>query len=169
MNKITLKPVPEVGKFYHFFDDGKTSPSRHYICKCERIITPEEAKNIMITIPGENSTKENPYTETLNLYDHWHGREMPLRDWLYATETDYFVECTCPNYDDNNLWFVRTKDGGWFSMDIQSWWQSGRLDIDNKIFDGIIQYVKEHPEYYDVDMVLNAYNEAKYVKYGTTN
>lgn len=158
------KPIPEVGQFYHFFDDGKTSPSRHYICKCERVITPEEAKNIMVNIPGENSTQDNPYTDTLSLYDHWHNNEMPFCHWLYATETDYFVECSCPNYDENNLWFVRTKDGGWFSMNIQSSWQSGRLDVDGTIFDDIIQYVKDNPEYYDVDGALKAYNEEKYEK-----
>ena len=46
-----MKPVPEVGKQYHFWDDGKSSPSRHYICRCERIIkTKKEAKTIMFTL-----------------------------------------------------------------------------------------------------------------------
>ncbi len=156
------KPLPEVGKFYHFFDDGKTSPSRHYICKCERIVTAEEAKNITVKVPGENHTKDNPVYETLSLYDHWHDNEMPTHDWLYATETDYFIECSCPVYDDFNLWFVRTKEGGWFSMNVQSWWQSGRLDVTNEIFENVTSYIKEHPEWYDVERALNAYNEAKY-------
>ena len=30
--------IPEVGKFYHFWDDGKCGVSRHYIAKCEEII-----------------------------------------------------------------------------------------------------------------------------------
>ena len=37
----------EIGKFYHFWDDGKSSISRHYLCKCEGIITLEEAVRLM--------------------------------------------------------------------------------------------------------------------------
>lgn len=162
---IEIKPTPKVGEFYHFFDDGKTSPSRHYICKCERVVTSEEAKSIMVTVPDYECTQDNPIYNLVSLYDHWHDDEMPNHDWLYETETDYFVECSCPVYDDNNLWFVRTKnDGGWFSMDIQSWWQGGRLDVDGKIFENIIQEVKEHPQWYDVDRTIKAYNETTYEK-----
>ena len=25
------------------------------------------------------------------------------------------------------IWFTRTKDGGWFSIDFMGWWMSGRL------------------------------------------
>ena len=164
MSDIKKKPLPEVGKEYHFFDDGKTSPGRHYICRCERIITSEEAKSITVEVPGEECTKDNPVTDKISLYDHWHDREMPLHDWLYANNTDYFVECSCPNYDEDNLWFVRTKDGGWFSMDIQSWWQGGRLDVDGSIFEDVVNEVKTHPEYYDVEKCLHAYNQEKYEK-----
>ena len=152
-----LKPLPIVGKHYHFWDDGKTSTSRHYICRCERIITPEEAKSVMIEVPNEYV---DDVMDTISLYDHWHDNEMPECDWLYAEETDYFIECSCPKYDKNNLWFVRTKDGGWFSMDIQSWWQSGRLDVDDEIFNNVINYIKEHPEYY-ADDIIERYNKEK--------
>ena len=30
--------LPQIGEFYHFFDDGKVTPSRHYIAKCIEII-----------------------------------------------------------------------------------------------------------------------------------
>jgi len=160
-----LKPVPEVGKLYHFFDDGKTSPSRHYICKCERVITPGEAKNIMFRLPLYiDGCAEDDIIVDTSLYDHWHNNEMPCHDWLYSEETDYFVECSCPNYDEHNLWFVRTKDGGWFSMDIQSSWQAGRLDVDGNIFDGIIQNINDNPDWYDVEEIIKAYNEEKYEK-----
>lgn len=153
-----MKEVPEIGKFYHFFDDGKTSTSRHYICKCERIITSEEAKSVMIEVPNEYV--DNVF-DKISLYDHWHDNEMPKCDWLYAKDTDYFVECSCPKYDKNNLWFVRTKDGGWFSMDIQSWWQSGRLDVDGEIFQEVLNYIKEHSEYYSND-IIERYNNQTY-------
>ena len=30
--------LPKVGEYYHFFDDGKITPTRHYIAKCLEII-----------------------------------------------------------------------------------------------------------------------------------
>ena len=132
MNK--LKSVPELLQYYHFWDDGKVSPSRHYICRCERIITAEEAKNIMIEVPNEYI---DDVMDTISLYEYWHDTEMPKCNWLYSEDTDYFIECSCPEYDEHNLWFVRTKDGGWFSMDIQSGWQSGRLDVTGEIFENV--------------------------------
>lgn len=157
-NNLCMKEVPEVGKYYHFFDDGKTSLSRHYICKCERIITPEEAKEIMINVPNEYV---DDIMDNISLYEHWHDNEMPGHDWLYAKDTDYFVECSCPKYDEHNLWFVRTDDGGWFSMDIQSSWQAGRLDVDGEIFQNKLNYIKEHIEYYN-DGTIDAYLNETY-------
>ena len=46
--ETTVKPVPETGKFYHFWDDGKTGPSRHYICKVEELVTVKQAKEIIL-------------------------------------------------------------------------------------------------------------------------
>ena len=145
MNK---KELPKIGKFYHFWDDGKTSVSRHYICKCERILTTEEAKNIIVTVPEWDFDKNENNFNDMSLYEQWKD-EVLNHDWLYAVDTDYFIECSCPKYDEYNLWFVRTKDGGWFSMNVQNSWQSGRLDIDEKIFDSIIQEIKD-------DMVFNS-------------
>ena len=152
------KSIPEIGKLYHFFDDGKTSPSRHYICKCERIITPEEAKRVMIEVPNEYV---DDVMDKISLYEHWYNNEVPSTYWLFSDKTDYFIECSCPKYDKHNLWFVRTHDGGWFSMDIQNFWQGGRLDIDSEIFQEVLNYIKEHPEYYSSD-IIERYNEQTY-------
>ena len=126
-----MKAVPEIGEEYHFFDDGKTGPSRHYICRVERIIPKEEAKNIVFSSIDRT------------LYDIWRY-EVRWHDWLYAVDTDFFVEASCPTYDEHNLWFARKKDGGWFSMDIQSGWQSGELDVTGKIFDSIVKVWTEY-------------------------
>lgn len=156
------KELPIVGQKYHFWDDGKTSTSRHYICKCERIVTSEEAKSIIVTVPEWNfDFNENEFND-ISLYDHW-KIEVYNHDWLYAEDTDYFVECSCPKYDEDNLWFIRTKDGGWFSMNVQNSWQGGRLDIDGKIFEDIINEIKEHSEYYSKpELIIEAYNNEKY-------
>ena len=151
-----LRPLPKVGKCYHFWDDGKTGLSRHYICKCESIVPFDDAKNIMLNAQGDDGPID------ISLHDIWQD-ECDNCDWLYAKETDYFVECSCPTYDEHNLWFARTKDGGWFSMNIQSFWQSGRLDVDGNIFEDVISYLKEYRND-DNLYVIKQYTDATYEK-----
>ena len=87
-------------------DDGKIKPSRHSL----------------ITI-----TKLIPFTEAASeLLDFW-KQEVEECDWLYATETDYFAEAELHG---EIIHFVRTTDGGWFSM---GFWAS-RLDIDGSLY-----------------------------------
>ena len=133
-----MKPIPEIGKEYHFWDDGKISVSRHYICRVERIISPEEAKEIMFS-------REYTVPTDMSLYQIWEDEKSECT-WLYADDTDCFVEISCPKYDDNLLYCARTKSGGFFSMNIQSFWQSGELDVDGKIFEDVIENRKEFPE-----------------------
>ena len=151
--------IPEVGKFYHFWDDGKSSPSRHYICKVERVITPEEAKDIMVAVTDWDFDENGEVKRVTSLYDHWKEEAVPNHDWLYANDTDCFVEASCPRYDENNLWFARTKDGGWFSMDIQSSWQGGTLDIDGSVYDYNTKYYQKYSGCSDKEL-LGVYPEA---------
>lgn len=156
------KELPIVGQEYHFWDDGKTSTSRHYICKCERIITLDEAKSIIVTVPEWDYDKNENDFNDISLYEQW-KIEVYNHDWLYAEDTDYFIECSCPKYDNDNLWFVRTKDGGWFSMDVQNSWQGGRLDIDGSIYENIIKDVKDDMIFNDKYItLLEAYENEKY-------
>lgn len=147
--------IPEVGKEYHFFDDGKTSPSRHYICRCERVITPEEAKNIIFEPKDYDSEEEKTHQTTL--YDIWKD-EVSDCYWLFSEDTDFFVEISCPNYDDHMLWVARTKGGGWFTLDIQSWWQGGEVDVTGDIFNDTVEYWKGEGE----DEKVRQYLEEKY-------
>lgn len=158
-----MKPIPEIGKFYHFWDDGKSSPGRHYICKVERIITPDEAKKIDVNVPDWDFDNNKEVDNIISLYDHWRN-EVKNCDWLFAEDTDYFVELSCPEYDEYNLWAVRTKLGGWFSMDVQSSWQGGRLDIDGSIYE---YNTKNYKEYYECsdEKVLEAYTEANEINW----
>lgn len=142
---LKLESIPEVGKEYNFFDDGKISPSRHHKAKVLRVVPYDEevivnrfdydldqlVPTTLQSIHKEavDAHRQGEYVTILNV-----GAGTLLGDpWLYAEETDYFIECSIPGYDDNNIWFARTVDGGWFSMDIQSSWQAGRLDVDNSI------------------------------------
>ena len=107
------QPVPEVGKEYHTFDDGKIKPSRHSIVKITEVI---------------------PYTEFRNstILSAW-GHEVQSCYWLYAEETDYFV---VGEYDDEVGYFVRTTDGGWFSIGFFG----SRLDIDGSLYQKMIEW-----------------------------
>lgn len=51
---------------------------------------------------------------------------------------------------------VRTKNGGWFSINIQSSWQSGRLDVDNKAWNQLLE------DYNDMPKVREALINQKY-------
>ena len=162
------KDLPKVGEFYHFFDDGKTSAYRHYICKIERVIPFNEAKSIILTTP-RGVTLENGKIESFNidmsLEDIWKD-EVQQCNWLYTKETDYFIEASCPVYDDHNLWFARTKDDGWFSMNIQSWWQSGELYVNSKKFNEIIEFWKndKYTSEESRKAIVESYLERKYEK-----
>ena len=147
--KTNLKPIPEVGKEYHFWDDGKSSPARHYICRCERVIPYKEAKDIKFTLkeylPPYTKDAEFKEYET-NLLKIW-KKESGHCYWLFAEDTDCFVEISCPNYDDNNLWAARTKDGGWFTLDIQSSWQGGEIDVTGEKYNRIIEELEDEGNY----------------------
>ena len=118
------QPVPEVGKEYHIFDDGKIRLSRHYIAE------------IVEVIPALQSAGLYP-----ELYDAW-KENVEECYWLFAEETDYFVKATS-NYDANPLYFVRTTDGGWFSIDYPNVWMGARLDIDGSLYNSMKSLKKD--------------------------
>ena len=109
-----LQPVPEVGKEYHIFDDGKIKPSRHYMATILTVI---------------------PFNELIDseLLQGWECDKLDCY-WLYAETTDYFIKAsaTCT---DMPLYFVRATDGGWFSL---GWW-GARLDIDGSLYKQMIE------------------------------
>ena len=115
----TLQPVPEVGKEYHIFDDGKIRPSRHYIAKIVKLIYPEDAYEITA------------------LYKAWQ-EQVEECYWLFAKETDYFVVAES-DYDKDLIYFVRTTDGGWFSIDYPGCWMGARLDIDGSLYNEMMK------------------------------
>lgn len=102
----------EKRQIYNFFDDGKCSPSRLYKAYIKKVI-PFNKADIHLKIHLVNSA--------LNC------------SWIWNGDTDYFIGCYIPEYDDHLIWFARTKYGTWFSMDIQSNWQGGLLDVNRDI------------------------------------
>ena len=109
-----LQPIPEVGKEYH-----KIRPSRHYIAKIVKLIYPEDAYEITA------------------LYKAWQ-EQVEECYWLFAKETDYFVVAES-DYDKDLIYFVRTTDGGWFSIDYPGCWMGARLDIDGSLYNEMLK------------------------------
>lgn len=133
---LTIAQVPQIGKTYKFYDDGKAS--REYDAIVKRIISKTDAKTIMFKARLDednelstyyNKELDNEYIFEKSLHDIWQD-EVKNTDWIFVEDTDYFVECSISDYDEYPIWFARTKTGGWFSMDIQSDWQGGLLDTD---------------------------------------
>jgi len=152
-NEIKRKRIPSVGELLHFWDDGKSSPSRHYICKVERIVPISQADSIQFDVTDYDTDKPTKRS----LRDIWVSEKKSC-DWLYAYKTDVFIEASCPKYDEHNLWFARTKDGGFFSMDIQNSWQSGRLDVDGEKFKEMVSFWEDENNY----ELVEAYKNCKY-------
>ena len=125
--------VPRVGKQYEFYDDGKIKNSRRYTATIVSVRSAQLADSKIFTIDEYPDGREGgKQTVVKTLKEIW---EYEVKDcyWLFAEETDYFIEASIPKYDKDNIWFARTKDGGWFSMDIQNFWQGGRLDVDGSL------------------------------------
>lgn len=117
-DEAVMARIPKKGEQFMFYDDGKPSLSRMYQAKVIKTYTNENVPDFV------KKAFQNDANDC---------------DWIYKKDesgnnvTDIFIECSIPKYDDNNIWFVRTVDGGFFSIDIQSNWQSGVLDVDNRI------------------------------------
>ena len=146
MKEKKLQPVPEVGKEYHFWDDGKSGPGRHYICRVEELIKPKAAKKIMLDYNDEKVSLYEIWKYEINTHRNSEGFRVigngagsePGSPWLYDEDTDWFVRISCPIYDENDLYAVRTVWGGWFTLNIQSWWQGGDIDVTGEKFESII-------------------------------
>ena len=134
----------EIGKFYHFWDDGKSSTSRHYLCKCVDILTIEQAEQTLIS--SYYWSHNDGDVVVLSLKEIWEMNKKEC-DWLYADETPYFVVISCPKYDDKLLYFAKTKDGRWFSMNVETWWQSGLLDVGEKKLNQVIEELESFINY----------------------
>ena len=113
---ITGKPVESFDKetipkeymTYHFYDDGKSSPSRHRYATVKDVV------------PYAQFKKGCPHK-----YRLW-KKQLKQCYWLYHKKTDYFVRCEVIFV--GTLWFARTINGEWFSFD-GGLWDNGELDV----------------------------------------
>lgn len=115
--KFDEKPIPKVNQTCMFFDDGKISYSRMYQATVKQVMKFNDAPD-----------KVKKAFEC----------ESKTHDWIWDKTTDYIIACDIRDYDKNLIWFARTVDGGWFSMDVDKSWQGGRLDIDGELEDYLV-------------------------------
>ena len=129
VDKRFLDPVPEVGKRYHFFDDGKSSPSRHYIFEVTKVTPFNQMR--------KRGVKSRWKEDVNDCY------------WLYATSTDYFVEAFNVSSPDEKLTFCRTVGGQWFSFG--NFLGDGLLDVTGEKYRDCIEYYEgeNEPGWYD--------------------
>lgn len=120
-DKVIVK-VPKKGEQFMFFDNGVYSLDRMYQAKVLNVYTPENVPSFVKEFFQKEFYRTNPF------YDHNENGNCI---------TDVYIECFISRYDVNNIWFVRTSDGGFYSLDIQNNQQSGRLDVDNRIMNYI--------------------------------
>ena len=116
-HKKHLKPIPEVGKKYHCFDDGKITFSRHFIIQVDKVLGHQQFKK---KYPNEFKA----YRKAVKEYY-----------WLYSTHSDKFIITNKGENDELGV-YVRTKQGGWFG--IGKYWNSARLDVTGKIWETLI-------------------------------
>lgn len=115
--KFNEKPIPKVNQTCMFFDDGKISYSRMYQATVKQVMVYDDAPD-----------------KVKKAFE----RESKTHDWIWNKTTDYIIACDIKDYDKNLIWFARTVDDGWFSMDVDKAWQGGRLDIDGKLEDYLV-------------------------------
>jgi len=120
--KKKLKPIPEVGKKYHCFDDGKITFSRHFIVQVDEVL-------------GHMQFKKK-YPELFKCY----RKCIKQSYWLYSTHSDKFI--IVYNGENNELGaYVRTKQGGWFG--IGTWWNSATLDVTRELWDDLVAHIDD--------------------------
>ena len=143
--------IPVIGEQYHFFDDGKIRESRHYMATVLDVITLEQVKDIYVNRLGLDIWESlykvwreeiDSHRQSNNFKVLTSGSMEIGTPWLYAEETDYFIKCSIPDYDKNDVWCVRTVDGGWFSLDTANVWMAGRLDVSGERFKSLEELQK---------------------------
>lgn len=120
--KKHMQSVPEIGKRYHCFDDGKITFSRHFIIQIDEVLG---------------------YMQFRKKYPDYFKKYVEAARghyWLYSTHSDKFV-ITHKGENDELGVYVRTKQGGWFG--IGDWFNSAKLDVTGNIWDGLVERIDD--------------------------
>ena len=138
--------LPEVGKEYYFYDDGKVSISRQYKVRITDIIPFSEAKNRVYCVTGKDIINQlNRYNFEAPTYDKIWEKSKIDYPWIFTKDTDYIV--IARYVGDNPAWFIYEnydmlfgQSGcGWYTFDD---YYNGRLDVDGSLTEQIKNYEK---------------------------
>lgn len=123
-----IMPEPEVGKIYHGFDDGKIRLSRLVDWK------------IVQKIDLDNDKISKNLLRVLQ-------QEIKKSYWLFDTKQTVIYRAYAVDekgkYDRSigYCYFIRTKEGGWFSANARYlWWCE--LDVDNRWYNELLKEVE---------------------------
>lgn len=90
--------LPEIGKTYNFYDDGKITFSRQYKCVITDII---------------------PYDDVSDTIKEQHKTITTWYNWLFAPKTDYFIIGRVIDDVVEDQVFMRTLKNTWFSNAVE--------------------------------------------------
>lgn len=124
----TLAPIPEVGKEYSFFLDGRVKEEDKYLARVLAIYPFEATAKKMIY------KYDDVYEEVIPnpLMDLWLEAVMDVF-WILSEQTDYIVELHIPILCPQNVYVARTVDGGWHAFETTSSRQFGILDVTGEL------------------------------------
>ena len=120
-----IMPEPEVGKIYHSFDDGKIRLSRLVDWK------------IIKRIDLDNDKVSKNLFKALQ-------KEIEESYWIFDSEQTiiFYAKAVDENgrYDKQigTCYFIRTKEGGWFSAYSNTLWWC-KLDVDNRWYNELFK------------------------------
>ena len=129
--------LPEIGKDYYVYDDGKIKPSREYKIKIVNII---DTKNL------PNDIRNDWEDAVINLYWLFLAKEGKVIVGEIIVNDNNYDDVEIDNNDDKDNesptyeYFAKTIDGGWFSFtsNEEVFIGGGRLDITGKLREYII-------------------------------
>lgn len=124
--KKDIQPIPEVGKKYHCFDDGKIRLSRHFIIQVDEVLNHMEFKK--------------KYPEQFQQYIE-QSKECY---WLLSRRSDKFI-ITYKGENDELGVYVRTKQGGWFGCG--NWFNSAKLDVTGECWQNMLNDMAKYKTY----------------------
>ena len=120
-----IMPEPAVGKIYHSFDDGKIRLSRLVDWK------------IIKRIDLDNDKVSKNLLRALQ-------KEIEESYWIFDSEQTiiFYAKAVDENgrYDKQigTCYFIRTKEGGWFSVYSNTLWWC-KLDVDNRWYNELVK------------------------------
>ena len=121
--------LPEVGKKYWHYDDGKITPSRQETVVINKVI---------------------PYLEVSEELRKRISEEIERYDWIYDDVISHVIFGT--NLDmaghpykegDEEIIYLPSEEG-WFGFGVNNYWNGGRLDIDGKLTESIQESFYEY-------------------------